>query len=97
MTGTHGGAAQVGGAVHENTFAKRDGVWKIQADHGFVTFLADYAKGWSHGALPAPARSATLPPDRPATTDYQPFPAFRPVPFHYPNPVTGRDPVGHSH
>lgn len=96
MTGTHGGTAQLGGAVHENTFSKRDGVWKIQTDHGFVTFLADYAKGWSHGALPAPGRSVTLPPDRPATTDYQPFPAFRPVPFHYPNPVTGRDPVGHS-
>jgi hypothetical protein len=82
--------AYIGGGTRENQYVKENGVWRIKSDHFYLTFLADYEKGWSHGALAAPGPSKTLPPDRPPSVHYLPFPAFQPLPFHYPNPVTGK-------
>jgi hypothetical protein len=91
MSGEYGKGARVGGGVYENQFVKQDGVWKIAQLHLYTTFLADYAKGWAHGALPIAGESTDLPPDRPPSVVYQAFPAFNFLPpFHYDNPVTGR-------
>ena len=93
VVGRFGAEAIIGGGVQENEYAKIDGVWKIRKLHLYTTFLADLEKGWAHGALPAPGRSATLPPDRPPTVVYGAFPAFYVPAFHYDNPVTGKPPV----
>jgi hypothetical protein len=90
ILGKYGVEAYIGGGTRENEYVKENGVWRIQSDHLYLTYLAQYEKGWAHGALPAPGPSKTLPPDRPPSVDYQPFPAFQEIPFHYPNPVTGK-------
>ncbi len=98
ILGKYGVSAYIGGGTRENEYVKENGVWRIQSDHLYLTYLADYEKGWAHGALPAPGPSKTLPPDRPPSTNYRPFPAFQELPFHYPNPVTGRwVPQGETH
>jgi ketosteroid isomerase-like protein len=90
ILGKYGVEAYIGGGTRENQYVKENGVWRIKSDHLYLTFLADYEKGWAHGALPAPGPSKTLPPDRPPSVNYMPFPAFQELPFHYPNPVTGK-------
>jgi hypothetical protein len=90
ILGKYGVEAYIGGGTRENEYVKENGVWRIQSDHLYLTYLAQYDKGWAHGALPAPGPSKTLPPDRPPSVDYQPFPAFQELPFHYPNPVSGK-------
>jgi hypothetical protein len=40
--------------------------------------------------MPAAGILADLPPDRPPTYTYRPFPHFFLPPYHYFNPVTGR-------
>jgi hypothetical protein len=90
ILGKAGVEAYLGGGVRENEYVKENGVWRIKSDHLYQTFLTDYTKGWAHSALPAPGPSITLPPDQPPSSNYKPFPAFQPVPFHYPNPVTGQ-------
>ena len=42
-------------------------------------------------AMPGP--SSAMPPDAPPTTAFAMFPAVYDIPFHYPNPVTGRTDV----
>lgn len=91
--GEHGGEARIGGNIYENEYVKRDGLWQIAEQHRYTTFLADYEQGWAHGALPIPGPSETLPPDRPPSEEYEAFPTFYVMPFHYDNPVTGRPPV----
>lgn len=78
------------GGVYENEFVKRDGVWQISKDHVFTTYFADYAKGWSYGALGTAQPSDKIPPDRPATIDYEAFPGVYIPEYHYPHPVTGQ-------
>jgi hypothetical protein len=90
ILGKYGIEAYIGGGTRENEYVKEHGVWRIKSDHLYLTYLADYAKGWAHGALPAPGPSRTLPPDRPPSVRYMPFPAFQELPFHYPNPVSGK-------
>jgi hypothetical protein len=90
ILGKYGVEAYIGGGTRENEYVKENGIWRIKSDHLYLTFLADYEKGWAHGALPAPGPSKTLPPDRPPSVNYLPFPAFQELPFHYPNPVTGK-------
>ena len=90
LTGALGQWAHVGGGTQENEYVKEDGVWKFRSLHQYVRFLADYEKGWINGALPAPAESRELPPDRKPTVTYGAFPQFFVPPLHYPNPVTGK-------
>jgi ketosteroid isomerase-like protein len=92
LSGTYGGSGITGGGVYENEYVKEDGVWKINKDHFFTTFIADYERGWGQGALTVPGPSEAFPPDRPPTVEYQAFPAFVPLPFHYSNPVSGLPP-----
>ncbi len=90
ILGKYGAYAYIGGGTRENQYVKEHGVWRIKSDHLYLTYLADYEKGWAHGAMPAPGPSKTLPPDKPPSVNYLPFPAFQELPFHYPNPVTGQ-------
>ena len=93
MHGDYQGDATISAGVYENEYVKEAGVWKIKSDHLYTTFVAGYHKSWAHGALPVPGQSATLPPDLPPTLEYESFPNYYVVPFHYDNPVTGLDPL----
>jgi hypothetical protein len=89
--GSPGGRASWGGAIYENELVQRDGVWQFKSVHAYNTLAAGYDGGWMRSAgrtLPGPSK--TLPPDRPASLDYEMFPAIAPAPYHYPNPVTGK-------
>jgi hypothetical protein len=82
--------ARWGLGVLENEYVKEGGVWKIQSLHLYTTMYTPYEDGWAKTALPNDGPSSELPPDRPPSVDYKPFPAAFVVPFHYDNPVTGK-------
>lgn len=90
FAGGFGKNAEVGGEVAENSYVKENGIWKIQAEHQYTTFWADYTKGWSQGYMPPAAPSTAIPADRPPTEKYEAFPAYHIPPFHYVNPASGR-------
>lgn len=89
--GTYGQMGVWGGGVYENVYVKEDGVWKFQRDQIFTTFFAPYDKGWVAGARPTPKASDKIPPDGPPTVVYEALPDVYLPPFHYKNPVTGKD------
>ena len=93
MLGDYQGDATISGGVFENEYVKDGGIWKIKSDHLYTTYIAEYATGWSHGSLPVAGQSEVLPPDLPPTLEYEAFPNYYIVPFHYDNPVTGEAPV----
>jgi SnoaL-like domain len=84
--------ASWGEGPYEIEYVKDNGVWKIRKLHWYVSFLAPYEGGWAKMkpteafASPVPKR---LPPDRPPTESYKPWPAPFIPPYHYENPVTG--------
>jgi ketosteroid isomerase-like protein len=90
FAGAYGKQAEVGGEVAENLFVKENGVWKIQAEHQYTTFWADYTRGWSKGSMRVAGHSTTVPADRPPTQVYAAFPDYFVPPFHYSNPGSGR-------
>lgn len=96
MHGDYEGEATMGGGVFENTYVKVDGVWQIQSDHLYTTFIAGYEGGWAHSSMPVPGISTELPPDLPPSFVYEAFPTYYTFPFHYNNPVTGVDPLARS-
>jgi SnoaL-like protein len=83
-------AAQWGEGVYENRFVKDDGVWKYRSLAGFQTFYTDYDKGWTNHSVPMMSYFPGYPPDMPQAVTYQPYPEQFTPPFHYANPVTGR-------
>ena len=88
---SQGDRASMGAGVYENEAVKENGVWKFSVVHTYNTFTANYKGGWVNspgGGLPGP--SATYSPDGPPTMVFAMFPKVYLVPFHYPNPVTGR-------
>jgi len=76
--------------LYENAYVKEDGVWKIQTLHGPFTMYTSW-DGWAKSATPN-TRPDTFgePPDLPPTVVYLTYPSYYIVPFHYPNPVTGK-------
>ncbi len=90
MTGVYHRWGKWSSGVYENTFVKRNGVWKFKSLHYYPTFISAYRKGWAQDAEPAPGESRTLPPDRPPSEVYSIYPKAFVPPFHYRNPVTGR-------
>ena len=80
--------------IYENTYVKQGGIWKIQSLHLYVNFQAPYAEGWARlkpgEGLKRSQASLDMPPDRPTTVVYKPFPDVFVPPFHGPNPVTGK-------
>lgn len=82
--------AQWGDGIYENVFVKRDGVWQLDYLHGYQTFYTNYEDGWAKRASAIFAPYDRLPPDRPQSVAYDPYPAAFVPPFHYRNPVSGR-------
>lgn len=83
-----------GGGVYENEYSNDNGVWKISILHYYVTFLADYDKGWLEGTIAMDGPSETLPPDQPPTEVYGSQPEVYLFPFHYPHLVTEEAHIG---
>lgn len=77
-----------GGGVYENEYRNIDGQWLISKLHYYVTFWAEYDKGWVDGTFPMAGPSATLPPDLPPTEVYGSQPEVHLFPFSYPHLVT---------
>ena len=101
MFGIANVGAQWGDGVYENVFVKQDGVWKLDYLHVYQTFYTNYEDGWAKKASAIFAPYDRLPPDRPQSVPYDPYPAAYVPPFHYKNPVSGRadhyaDPTWHD-
>jgi hypothetical protein len=93
IMGEHGRYAVWMGGVYENTYEKGDdGVWRVKVDRQINTFFAPYDSGWKDlKQSNPPGVSQTIPPDRPPSSPFVLYPQKFFVPFHYPNPVTGRE------
>lgn len=92
MKGVHGKAGQWGAGVYENEYALDGGKWKISKLHYYLTFRADYDKGWAKGSQPIEKVSKTLPPDSPPTEVYGSLPEVYLPPYHYANPGSHPEP-----
>ena len=88
MKGVHGKAGQWGEGVYENEYVLENGAWKIGKLHYYLTFRADYDKGWTEGPLPIEGVSKDLPPDSSPTEVYASLPDVYLPPYHYANPVS---------
>jgi acetyl esterase/lipase len=92
MFGSFGGGATWAEGVYEMTYAKVDGVWKIQNLDYHSGFGAPYSTGWvppepaAAGAAPRGARNLPHPADRARNEACGGFPAACLGPFHYTNP-----------
>jgi hypothetical protein len=76
--------------LYENEYVKEDGVWKISRLRGPFTMYTSW-EGWAKSVIPNTRPDSFLPPpDLPPTTVYLTYPSYYIVPFHYPNPVTGK-------
>ena len=77
--------------LYENEYRKgEDGIWRISRLSGPFTMYTSW-EGWGKNALNNTwPDKFDPPPDLPPTTVYLTFPAYYIVPFHYPNPVTGK-------
>jgi SnoaL-like domain len=90
MMGNFGKNGTWMGGIYENTYVKRDGIWRIQSDHVVNTYFAPYDVGWKElAARDAPGITASNPPDAPPTIHFEMYPRSFLPPFHYANPVTG--------
>ena len=86
------------GGLYENEYVREDGVWKIQVFGYNVVWQAPYEKGWAHASgepLMVSRWTRTFPDDPRGPDEIRtPVPRLWPqqfiVPFHYPNPVTGK-------
>ncbi|HWJ69583.1 MAG TPA: nuclear transport factor 2 family protein [Sphingobium sp.] len=76
--------------LYENEYRKEGGVWKISRLSGPFTMYTNW-DGWGKNALNNTWPDKFEPaPDLPPSTVYLTYPAYYIVPFHYPNPVTGK-------
>jgi hypothetical protein len=79
-----------GDVIYENSYVKESGVWKIASIRApFVMYSS--VEGWAKVTTPnTRPESFPPPPDRMPTEVYLTYPSQYVVPFHYPNPVTGK-------
>jgi len=76
--------------LYENEYRKENGVWKISRLTGPFTMYSSW-DGWAKNALNNTwPDKFEPPPDLPPTTVYLTYPAYYIIPFHYPNPVSGK-------
>ena len=92
QVGKLGAEARWGEATYENEYRKEDDVWKISKLHSYIGFYVDYETGWNKGAVELPQRKENTTPDGEPTVEYGAFPEVFVPPYHYPNPVSGRQP-----
>jgi hypothetical protein len=83
--------SQLGEGVYENEYVREDGRWKIRSMHYYPNYLVNLKDGWLKPGEPLLPPFANLPPDRPPTVKYETYPGVFVPPFHYPNPVSGRE------
>ena len=84
--------------VYENIYTKEDGIWKFKVFNYNVSWQALYEHGWAHtpagGTLMVKPYTKTYPADPKGPDQLTVPPRLWPdntiVPFHYPNPVTGK-------
>ncbi|HLB30277.1 MAG TPA: nuclear transport factor 2 family protein [Gammaproteobacteria bacterium] len=91
QVGHLGEEARWGEATYENEYVKDAGLWKIRKLHSFITFYVEFDQGWNKGAVALPKHLDNLEPDADATIKYGAFPDVFIPPYHYPNPVSGRE------
>lgn len=85
MTGQFQKSAEWADWILENSYRREDGVWKISGFRAYLVYRAPYALGWARlreKATPPSAASRELPPDRPPTSTFRPFPAADSAPMH---------------
>lgn len=92
QVGHLGEEARWGDAVYVNAYRREGDTWKISKLHSFITFYVDYERGWNEGAVELPQRLDSLDPDGDSTVQYGAFPEVFIPPYHYDNPVSGREP-----
>lgn len=90
MVGRMGGEAMWGECLYENEYVREDGVWKISRLKSWQVFYTPFDKGWAVEASPLLMDFDDLPPDE-KTEPYPVFPEFFVPPYHYKNPVSGRE------
>ncbi|MEJ0100820.1 MAG: nuclear transport factor 2 family protein [Pseudomonadota bacterium] len=79
------------GGNYENEFVKVGDRWMFKRDHQVNTYFAPYETGWKELAQRAPPGiTDSNPPDRPPSLKFDLYPKNFLLPFHYPNPVTGK-------
>lgn len=81
-------ALQMG--IYQIDYVNEDGVWKISKFYLPFTTTGYNFTTWVNEPGFSGCVSTEFPPDAP-TTNYHPFPEVYVVPFHYPNPVTGKE------
>lgn len=91
MMGNYEKSAMWMGGIYENEFVKIDGRWMFHKDQQINTYFAPYETGWKDLPQRAPPGiTASNPPDRPPSFQFDLYPKNFLPPFHYVNPVTGR-------
>ena len=90
MVGQYGDHAMWGEAIYENAYVKEDGVWKIAKLKAYQVFYTPYDKGWALEVSPLLSEFGDFPPDEPIEP-YPVYPEYFCPPFHYRNPVSGRE------
>jgi len=90
QVGRMGGEAMWGECIYENEYVKEDGVWKIAVLKSWQTFYTDFDQGWAKHAMPLLMDFDDLPPDE-KTEPYPVYPDYFLPPYHYRNPVSGRE------
>jgi hypothetical protein len=78
--------------LYENEFVKEDGTWKISKLMGPFTMYGGWTKGWEDDVISNtwPGDRNLSPPDLPPSVVYLMYPSYYIIPYHYPNPVTGK-------
>jgi hypothetical protein len=84
------------GGIYENSYVREDGVWKIKVLNYNPLWHADYKNGWAYTRVGyIPTDPPKLYPENPTGPDesfeWALWPETMIVPFHYKNPVTGKD------
>ena len=90
MVGQYGDHAMWGEAIYENAYVKEDGVWKIAKLKAYQVLYTPYDKGWALEVSPLLSEFGDFPPDEPIEP-YPVYPEYFCPPFHYRNPVSGRE------
>jgi hypothetical protein len=92
MKAVHGKSGAWGEGVYENEYRLDQGKWKISKLHYYLTFRADYDKGWSKGTLLIEQPDKSLPADAPPTEVFGVLPEVYLPPYHYANPGSHPEP-----